>query len=149
MDESSNIRSLAEVSRLVGNWQANWNKQNVKWNLSLQCLACENNNSKSVETCRMTRWTQTRALWHPGGVGWGGKREGGSRGKGHMYTCDWSMLMYGRNQYNIAIILQLKINKEKQQQKVVNQPWWNRKSWEIIVRYKFWGLDIEKLREEK
>ena len=59
------------------------------------------------------------------------------------------MLMYGRNQYNIAIILQLKINKEKQQQKVLNQPWWNRKSWEIIVRYKFWGLDIEKLREEK
>ena len=59
------------------------------------------------------------------------------------------MLMYGRNQYNIAIILQLKINKEKQQQKALNQPWWNRKSWEIIVRYKFWGLDIEKLREEK
>ena len=30
------------------------------------------------------------------GVGW----EGGSRGRGHMYTFGWFMLMYGRDQYN-------------------------------------------------
>ena len=36
--------------------------------------------------------------------------EEGSRGREHMYTCDWFMLMYGRNQHNIVIILQLKIN---------------------------------------
>ena len=28
--------------------------------------------------------------------------EGGSRGRGHMYTCGWFMLMYGRNQHNIV-----------------------------------------------
>ena len=35
------------------------------------------------------------------GVGWGGKWEGGSGGRGHMYTCGWFMLMCGRNQHNI------------------------------------------------
>ena len=37
----------------------------------------------------------------PRGVGWGGRWEWDSRGKGHMYTYDWFMLMYGRNQYNV------------------------------------------------
>ena len=148
MDESSCIRSLAEVSRLVDNWQANWNKQNVKWNLSLQCLACESNNSKSVEICCMTQWTQTRALWHPGGVGWDGKREGSSRGKA-TYVYLWLIHVdVWQKPIQYCNYLSTK-NKEKQQEKVLNQPWWNRKSWEIIVRYKFWGLDIEKLREEK
>ena len=36
------------------------------------------------------------------GVGWGGRWEGGSRGRGHMYTYGWSMLLYGRNQHNIV-----------------------------------------------
>ena len=46
-----------------------------------------------------------------GWVGWGGRWEGGSRGRGHMYAYGWFMLMYGRNkQYFKAIILQLKIN---------------------------------------
>ena len=42
--------------------------------------------------------------------GWGGRGEGSSRGRGHMCTYDSSMLMCGRNQHNIVIILQLKIN---------------------------------------
>ena len=33
-------------------------------------------------------------------VGWGGRWEDGSRGRGHMYTYDWLMLMFGRNQHN-------------------------------------------------
>ena len=40
------------------------------------------------------------ALWQPREVGSGGEWEGGSRGRGHMYTYGWFMLMYGRNQYN-------------------------------------------------
>ena len=35
--------------------------------------------------------------------GW--DREGGEMGVpdgGHMYTCDWFMSMYGKNQYNIV-----------------------------------------------
>ena len=38
-------------------------------------------------------------------------REGGLKGRGHMYTCGmdvWHTWMYGRNQHNIVIILQLK-----------------------------------------
>ena len=30
--------------------------------------------------------TQTGALYQPRGVGWGGRWEGGSNGKGYMYT---------------------------------------------------------------
>ena len=37
----------------------------------------------------------------PRGVGWGGMWEGGLRGREHMYTYGWFMLMYGRNQHNI------------------------------------------------
>ena len=50
-------------------------------------------------------------LRQPRGVAWAGRWEGGSRGKGRVYTYGWSMLMYGRDQHNAAIILQLKINK--------------------------------------
>ena len=36
------------------------------------------------------------------GVRWGGRCEGGSRGKGHMCTCGWFILMFDRNQHNIV-----------------------------------------------
>ena len=45
-----------------------------------------------------------------GGVGWGGRWEGGSRGRGYMYTYGWFMLTFGRNQYNS--IKQLPFNKK-------------------------------------
>ena len=53
----------------------------------------ENSNQGSVTTWR-------------GGMGW----EGGSRGRRHMHTYGWIMLMYGRNWQCKAIILQLKTN---------------------------------------
>ena len=34
----------------------------------------------------MAQETQTGALYQPRGVGWGGTREGGSKGRGYMYT---------------------------------------------------------------
>ena len=34
----------------------------------------------------MTEGTQTGALYQPRGVGWGGRWEGVSRGRGHMCT---------------------------------------------------------------
>ena len=34
----------------------------------------------------MARETQTGALYQPREVGWGGRGEGGSKGKGYMYT---------------------------------------------------------------
>ena len=39
------------------------------------------------------------------GLGWGERWEGGSRGRGHMCTYGWFMLIYSRNQYCKAIIL--------------------------------------------
>ena len=36
--------------------------------------------------CCMAKETQTGALYKPRGVGWGGRGEGGSKGKGYMYT---------------------------------------------------------------
>ena len=39
---------------------------------------------------------QFSALWRPRGVGWRGW-EGGSRGRGHMYTHIWFPLLYSRN----------------------------------------------------
>ena len=52
--------------------------------------------------CYMTQGTQNEALWQPRGVGWGGRWEGGSGGRGYMYTYSWYMPMYGRNQHNIV-----------------------------------------------
>ena len=37
---------------------------------------------------RVMHRTQTRALQQPKGVGWGGRSEGGSKGRGRMYTYD-------------------------------------------------------------
>ena len=59
---------------------------------------------------------QAGALWQPRGVRCGEGWEGGSRGRGHMYTYDWFMLMYGRNQHNI--LKQLPPIKKKKQN------WW-------------------------
>ena len=50
--------------------------------------------------CCVTQGTQTGALQQPRGVGWGGRWEGGSTGRGHGCTYGWFMLMCGRNQHN-------------------------------------------------
>ena len=65
---------------------------------------------KTVGICYMTQGVQTGVCDNLEGLDEAGRREGGSRGKGHMYTYGSFMLMYGRNQHNTvkAIILQLK-----------------------------------------
>ena len=50
--------------------------------------------------CYITHGTQTWALWQPRSMQWGRRWEGESRGRGHMYTYGWFMLMFGRNQQN-------------------------------------------------
>ena len=50
--------------------------------------------------CYITWETQTGGLYQPRGVGWGGRWEGGSRGRGQMYTYGWFMLMSDRKQQN-------------------------------------------------
>ena len=41
-------------------------------------------------------------LWQPRRMAWGGRWERVSRGRGHMYTTDWFVLMYGKDQPNIV-----------------------------------------------
>ena len=44
-------------------------------------------NRRSAGSCSMTPGVQPGALGHPAReAGWGGRWEGGSRGKGHMYA---------------------------------------------------------------
>ena len=50
------------------------------------------------------------ALCQPRGVGWGGKWEGGSKGKGYMYNYGRFMLRFERKQQNS--VKQLSFNKK-------------------------------------
>ena len=68
--------------------------------------------------CCMVQETQTGALYQPRGVRWGGRWEGGSKGRGQMYTYGWFMLRFDRKQQNP--IKQLSFNKKNKLKK--NQP---------------------------
>ena len=55
----------------------------------------ESNMENYITTCKIdSQWefavmfqeTQTGTCYQPRGVGWGGRWEGGSRGRGHRYT---------------------------------------------------------------
>ena len=39
-----------------------------------------------MEICCMAQETQTGAVYQPRGVRWGGRWEGGSKGRGYMYA---------------------------------------------------------------
>ena len=41
-----------------------------------------------MRICRMVHETQIAALYQPREVRWGGRQEGGSKGRGYMYTYD-------------------------------------------------------------
>ena len=45
---------------------------------------------------------KSNALWQLGRVGWSGRWKRGSRGRGHVYTYSWFMMIYGRNQHSIV-----------------------------------------------
>ena len=53
----------------------------------------------------MAQETQTGVLYQTGGVGWGGRWEGGSKGKGYLYTYGWFMLRFDRKQQNSVKLL--------------------------------------------
>ena len=48
----------------------------------------------------MAQETQTAALYQTRGVGWGERWEGGSKGRGYMYTYGQFMLRFDRKQQN-------------------------------------------------
>ena len=55
--------------------------ERVTWNYALPYV-------KYIATgiCCIAQETQTGALYQPRGVGWEGRWEGGSKGRGYMYT---------------------------------------------------------------
>ena len=52
----------------------------VTWKLTLSYV------KQTTGICCVAQETQTGALYQPRGVGWGGRREGGSKGRGYIYT---------------------------------------------------------------
>ena len=50
--------------------------------------------------CCMTQGIQTGALWQSRSVGWGGRQERGSGGRGHGSTSAGFLLMYNRKPQN-------------------------------------------------
>ena len=53
----------------------------------------------------MAQETQTGALYQPRGVRWGGKWEGGSKGRGYMSSYGWFILRFDRKQQNSVRLL--------------------------------------------
>ena len=70
--------------------------------------------------CCMAQETQTGTLYQPRGVGWGRRWEGGSKGRGYMYTYGWLLLMFDRKQQNS--VKQLSFNKKINWIKKNNNP---------------------------
>ena len=60
--------------------------------------------------CYMAQEIQTGALYQPKGMGWGGRWEGGSKGRGYMHTYGWFMLRFDRKHQNS--VKQLSFNKK-------------------------------------
>ena len=55
-----------------------------KSNMATYITICKIDSQQGI--CCMAQETQTGALYQPGGVGWGGRGEGGSKGRAYMYT---------------------------------------------------------------
>ena len=64
-----------------------------------------------MSVCCMAQETQTGALYQPRGVGWGGRWEEGSKGRGYTYTHGRFMLRFDRKQQ--SSVKQLSFNKKK------------------------------------
>ena len=60
--------------------------------------------------CCMAQETQTGAPYQSKGMGWGGRWEGDSKGRGYMYTYGWFMLIFDSKQQNS--VKQLSFNKK-------------------------------------
>ena len=78
-------------------------------------------------TCSMAQETQTGALDQPRGVGWGGRWEGGSKGRGYMCTYVWFMLTFDRKQHNS--VMQLSFNKKIKEKRTKKPELTIKKSW--------------------
>ena len=100
-----------------------WGKERVEQTekVTWKYIHYHKRNSQPAGICYMTQGAHTSALWQSKGVGGVGRREVGSRGRGHVYL--WLMhvdVWQKPTQYCKAIILQLnKKKKNKKNQKIL------------------------------
>ena len=86
--------------RLVGT--VGEGEDGAAWESGMETYTVPLSNREPVGICDMTEG----ALWQvpcdnlEGGIGW--EVAGGSRGKEHMHTYGWFMLMYGRGPHSIV-----------------------------------------------
>ena len=98
-------RHKEQSFRLIGKRQEWDNLREYHWNMYIAIC-------KIDEQCKFNDWSKackTCALGHPSGIRLGGRWEGYSRWRRHMYSCGQLMSMYGKNYHNVVIILQLKL----------------------------------------
>ena len=90
-------RAAMEKQRIIGLWTSGEKRvrctERVTWKLT-----SPNEKRQAPGTCCVARETQTGALYQPRGVGWGGRWEGGSKGRESMYTDGRFMLRFDRKQ---------------------------------------------------
>ena len=69
----------------------------------------------------MAQETQIGVLCQPGGVGWGGRWEGVSVGRGYMHSYGWFTFRFDRKQQNSVKQLSFnkKINKFKKEKRII------------------------------
>ena len=80
-----------------------------KSNMEIYIIICKTVR-QTTGICCMAQETQTRTLYQPRGVGWGGRWEGDSKGRGYMHTYGWFMLRSDRKHQNS--VKQLSFNKK-------------------------------------
>ena len=82
--------------------------------------------------------TQTGVLYQPR---WGGRQEGGSKGRGYMYSYGWFMLRFDRRQQNS--VKQLSFNK-KLKKKKNSMPWKSKVKYKDVHKTLYTGKEREK-----
>ena len=83
-----------------------------KSNMEIYITICKIDSQWEFAVCLRK---QTGALHQPRGVGCWGRWEGGSKGRGYMYTYGWFMLRFDRKQQNS--VKQLSFNKKIKRKK--------------------------------
>ena len=72
----------------------------ARWTFVGKVMSLLFNMLSSMVICYMAQATQTGALYQHRGVGCRGRWEGGSKGRGYIYTYGWFMLRFDRKQQN-------------------------------------------------
>ena len=79
--------------------------------------------------CYMSQETQTGTLYQPIWMRWGGRWDGGAKGREYMYTYGWFMLRFDRKQQNSVKQLSFnktnKLIKEREREKEREMQFWS------------------------